>query len=66
VHGETGFNVPVRDSKALADALRQLLDNPAQREQMGAAARLRYEREFAAGLMTQRTRAIYGSLLADD
>ncbi len=38
-HGETGLLVPPSSSSALADAIIQLLDDPALRESMGAAGR---------------------------
>jgi glycosyltransferase involved in cell wall biosynthesis len=38
-HGENGFLVPVRDSAALFDTLRQLVSDPVLRAQMGAASR---------------------------
>jgi glycosyltransferase involved in cell wall biosynthesis len=62
VDGRTGFNVPVRQPGALADALLSLLDNTARREQFGAAARQRYTDQFSAELMTQRTLALYHRL----
>jgi glycosyltransferase involved in cell wall biosynthesis len=37
-HGRTGLAVPSRDPVALADAIAQLLDRPAFRAEMGAAA----------------------------
>lgn len=37
-HGENGLIVPERNSAALADAIRLLLDQPALREQMGRSA----------------------------
>jgi glycosyltransferase involved in cell wall biosynthesis len=37
-HGETGFVVPVDDADAFADRLAALLDDPAVRARMGAAA----------------------------
>jgi glycosyltransferase involved in cell wall biosynthesis len=45
--GETGFLVPERHVEALAARLRQLLDAPVLRAQMGRAAREKMEREFA-------------------
>ena len=44
--GVTGFLVPQRDAVALADKLEILINNPKQRSEMGAAGRLKYEKEF--------------------
>jgi rhamnosyl/mannosyltransferase len=63
VHDETGFTVPPRDPAALTVALNRLLDNPALRKSLGAAASLRASREFSAALMTSRTMSLYLGLL---
>jgi rhamnosyl/mannosyltransferase len=63
-HGRTGLNVPVGDVGALAGALARLLDDPALRLRMGATARGRYQNEFRADLMTERTLDLYDALLA--
>jgi glycosyltransferase involved in cell wall biosynthesis len=42
----TGFLVPQKDAVALADKLEILIENPSLRNSMGAAGRLKYEREF--------------------
>jgi glycosyltransferase EpsD len=44
VDEETGFVVAQRDTTALATAVQRLVDNPALRERMGAAARASVER----------------------
>jgi glycosyltransferase involved in cell wall biosynthesis len=64
VHGETGFNVPVRRADLLADALRQLLHDEPLRCRLGVAARRRYLNEFNAELMTKRTLELYRNLNA--
>lgn len=46
VEGETGFLVPSEDADGLRDALRIILTDPALREKMGAASRLRVERNY--------------------
>jgi glycosyltransferase involved in cell wall biosynthesis len=43
---ENGFLVPVGDHAALAERLRLLADDPELRKRLGAAGRLRCEREF--------------------
>lgn len=37
-HGKEGFIIPIRDSKALADAMQNLIDDPTLRERMSSAA----------------------------
>lgn len=46
VHDRTGLLVPVNDPAALADAVAALLDDPARRASMGAAARAWVAEEF--------------------
>ncbi len=58
-HGQTGYNVPVRDSRALSDAIRSILENATHAATLGAAARQRYETEFSADVMIQRMRDAY-------
>lgn len=53
--GSTGFLVPPRNPDALAARLRCLLDRPALRDEFGAAARRRVEREFTWTLTANRT-----------
>ncbi len=62
VDGQTGFNVPVRQPVPLAQALTRLLDEEPLRRRLGLQARDRYQREFAAPLMTARTMALYQTL----
>ncbi len=62
--GETGYLVPPRDSKALAERLYQLLTEPERRVQMGRAARVRVEQEFTWETVARRTGALYESVLA--
>ncbi len=57
--GVNGLLVPVRDARALADAIRRLAGDSGLRERMGAAGRRRVEREFAQDLVFAKTEAIY-------
>jgi glycosyltransferase involved in cell wall biosynthesis len=62
-HGENGLLVPVRDAEALAAALRELIDDPALRQQMGIRGREIAEAEFSIEKVAQETIAVYRSLL---
>ena len=59
IDGLTGLTVPPGDAKALAAALSVLLDDPARRAAMGAAARQRVREEYSAELMARRTLEVY-------
>jgi glycosyltransferase involved in cell wall biosynthesis len=45
-HGVSGLLAPQKDARALADAIAELLDSPALRQQLGAAAREKVCRLF--------------------
>jgi glycosyltransferase involved in cell wall biosynthesis len=63
-HGVTGWLVPTRDARALADALQQAIEQPGLREQYGAAARALIGAEFSTGRVAAETIAIYDELLS--
>lgn len=59
-HGRTGLITPVGDVRALAAALGELMDDPARRAAMGAAARermARFDREAVLGQWQRRITA---------
>lgn len=60
-HGVTGLLVPEGDAQALADAIAQLLRDPALAARLGAAARERALAEHGLALMRQR----YETLIED-
>ncbi len=63
--GQTGFLVPPRDPKALADRLYMLLTEPERCIRMGQAARERVEREFTWETVAQRTGALYEAVMVE-
>jgi len=63
VHGETGILVPPENSEALADAIVQLAQNPAQRRALGEAARLRVARLFSKEALGDKTDDYYRRML---
>jgi glycosyltransferase involved in cell wall biosynthesis len=62
-HRDNGLLVPVRDSAALSRALRQLLEDAALREQMGARGRALAEAEFSLERVVEETLDVYRELL---
>jgi glycosyltransferase involved in cell wall biosynthesis len=63
--GVTGLMVPLRDPPALAAALERLLESPADRARMGAAARAKAIREFDETKIIDSIIAAYRRLSAD-
>lgn len=61
--GETGLLVRAGDADGLAAAMRLLIDNPAVRERMGAAARLRAQ-DFTASAVMPAFEQLYAKSLA--
>lgn len=62
--GETGFLVPARDPRGLAEALVFLADNPAARVRMGTAGRAHVAAAFTTARMVGRTESLYRDVLA--
>lgn len=62
-HDCEGLLIPPRDPGALADAIARLAGDPALRVRLGAGARARAEREFAAPLIHAATLDVYRALL---
>lgn len=68
-HGVHGLLTPPRDERALADALCTLLDNPAERERMGANGRLaaqQYAWERVADRVLAYYREVHGGRSSPD
>lgn len=63
IDGEEGLVVPVRDGRALADAIRRLDDDRALARKLGEAARQKALREFDEQIIIERTLAVYREVL---
>jgi len=63
VDGETGYLVPAREVRPLADALKSLADNPSAASTMGAEARRRAHSEFSSSVIGTAIVAEYARLL---
>lgn len=63
-HGENGLLVPARDPRALAEALKQLINNSSLRQRMGKRGREIAEAEFSVERVNDETLALYKVVLA--
>jgi len=61
--GVTGITVPPRDARALAQAMRTLLDFPETRANFGLAGAVRAQQEYSAQRMAASTFEVYQSVL---
>jgi glycosyltransferase involved in cell wall biosynthesis len=62
-HGDNGLLVPLGNVPALADAMRRLIEDPAERRRMGARSREIAEGEFSLEQVARETLAVYQRLL---
>lgn len=63
LQGANGLLVPARDSRALAEALRTLIEDPHKRQLMGQKGRELAEREFSEDIVVRQTFAVYDRIL---
>lgn len=63
IEGDTGFVVPPRDGRALAERIARLLDDPALRTRMGAQGRSLVERCYSLERMLDRMEGVYDRLI---
>jgi glycosyltransferase involved in cell wall biosynthesis len=61
--GITGFLVPPADPEALAGAIEKLMKNPELRQQMGAAAMGRLQKNFSLAEMTQKIEQVFNEAI---
>ncbi len=64
VHGETGWLVPPGEPAALAEAVGQLLADPARARRFARAGRLRVEAHFSWERIAERTLEVYRDAIA--
>ena len=62
-HNKNGLLIPPHDSKALADAIKKLIENPKLRAKMGARGREIVEAEFSDELVVKQTMDVYARLI---
>jgi len=62
--GITGKLVPMRNVKALAEAVSSLVSNPQERERMGCAGRKRVEELFSLDIFVRNMGDVYSGLFA--
>lgn len=62
--GVTGILVDPKDAEALAEALEYLLLNPKKAEQMGRAARARFEERYETSRFVDETQQVYNEATA--
>lgn len=62
-HGKNGYLVPLRDSGAVADALKKLIDSPELRRRMGKVGRKMVEEQFSLKLVNAAILSLYKELI---
>jgi glycosyltransferase involved in cell wall biosynthesis len=62
-HGISGFNVPVEDPVALADACNRILVSPELRDTLSEGARKRFATEFTEEVSIKRMMDVYDQML---
>lgn len=63
IHGKTGFVVPKGDIASIQKSVKELVENPEKRAQMGREARRRYEENYTFEIMYHKTLSIYRQIL---
>ncbi len=64
-HEQNGLLVPARDSRALAQAIARLINEPELRKRLGQAARTKALQSFDEKIVIERTLVVYQELLGN-
>jgi glycosyltransferase involved in cell wall biosynthesis len=62
-NGKNGILVPIKNSNSLANAIKELIDNPEKRKSMGTNGRRLVENEFSEEIVVSQTLKVYQELL---
>ena len=60
--GETGFLIKPQDSSALADKIKEIMNNPDLQQELSTKARIKAQEEFNLEKMVKETKEVYNSL----
>lgn len=63
---DNGLIFQQKNAVALAECIKQLMDNPTMREEMGQAGRNKYKAEFTGEIFAQNIQAVYQKTLRGD
>lgn len=63
IHDKTGYVVSKGDIASIKKSVRELVENPEKRAQMGREARRRYEENYTFDIMYKKTLSIYQEIL---
>lgn len=59
----SGINIPVKDPRALANAIDRLINNPKEIEKLGRIARINFKNKFSRRLMSDRFLCLYKRII---
>ena len=63
--GKSGFITPVKNPKAMAQAIVWMYDNPEETKQMGLAAKSRIENQLSSEHTVVQLKALYDKILSE-